>query len=281
MPDIEDIITYPTPLVPWNHPLFEEKELEVWVKRDDLSHPVLSGNKFRKLQYSLKNASLQGYSKLLSFGGAFSNHLYAMAGVAKYLDFEVKMIIRGEELHIKSNETLAFAHANGVKLQFVERSEYKVKDQFQDQNYFTIPEGGSSFYCLQGMKEMVDEILTVLNPHFILTSAGTGGTAAGILSNSRFEGKVVAVSTLKGGAFLRQSIKDLYPKDENLLLWQDYHFGGYAKNTNELEKFISAMPFPLEHVYTGKMFYAFWDQMLKNFFPPKTKIVLYHSGGIK
>jgi 1-aminocyclopropane-1-carboxylate deaminase len=287
MTKIEDLIKLPTPLQKWDDPLFKEKGVEVYVKRDDLSHQVLAGNKFRKLKYSLLAAERGGFDSLLSFGGAFSNHLYAMAGVCKYTAFKVRMIVRGEELHENSSPTLAFAHQCGAELIFVSRTAYRDKKSLAHkfgQNSFIIPEGGSNEYCLQGVSEMVDEITNVITPSHIAAAMGTGGTVAGLLSSS-FNGTIIGVSALKGGGFLRNDVFELLKKQKDFMLFEDYHFGGYARHTPELLDFIKQLDadaqIPLEHVYTGKLFYAIKDQIKEGEILAGSCVVIYHSGGLQ
>ncbi|SOE23642.1 1-aminocyclopropane-1-carboxylate deaminase [Spirosomataceae bacterium TFI 002] len=285
---IEDLVQLPTPLQKWSHPLFIEKSVNVYVKRDDLSHPILSGNKFRKLKYNLRAAKSKGFESLLSFGGAFSNHLYAMAGVCKYSDFKVKMLIRGDELNPDSSSTLAFANECGVELIFVDRKSYRDKAdlvQKYGSDSFIIPEGGSNKNALLGVSELVDEIMVDIEPNYIIAAMGTGGTVAGLLSNEIYDGKIIGVSSLKGGSFLKGEVDLLLDKSSDFDLWVDYSFGGYAKHTDELLRFIANIEqeyeFPLEHVYTAKLFFAVLDKVKNDYFPIDSQIVIYHSGGLQ
>lgn len=285
---IEEIVQLPTPLQKWENPLFERKGVAVLVKRDDLINPTWGGNKYRKLKYNLREASSNGYKGLLSFGGAYSNHLFAIAGISKLTDFKVRMIIRGDELKENSSSTLDFADKAGVELIFVSRSEYRDKAsliaQYGD-DFFVIPEGGSNEFCLKGVSEMVDELLEVLMPDYVIAACGSGGTVAGILSNDSFKNDVIGVPVLKGGEFLRKEINTLIGSKLTFKLWTDYHFGGYARNNSELlafmDKVIYETGIPLEHVYTGKLFYALYDMVENGYFESGSKIVLYHSGGLQ
>ena len=289
MIELESFIDIPTPLVQLKDELFIENEVEVYVKRDDLTHSFVSGNKFRKLQYNFKKAENKQYTKILTFGGAYSNHIAAVAYAAKALGFESKAIIRGDELSENSSPTLSFCAEQGMEFQFVSRTAYRDKNLFiSDQTFYCIPEGGSNFLALEGVSEMVDEIQNeISNVDYIALAMGTGGTVAGVLSNPNFRGRAIGVSVLKNGAFLLDDIKKL---DANLDLdrfdfWGGYDFGGYAKTTSELLSFMyefeSKHGFLIEQVYTAKLFYGIYDKIKNGYFKKGTKIVVIHTGGIQ
>lgn len=287
--DFEKHIQYPSPLRELAHPLFHEKKLRVWLKEDYRTHPALSGNKFRKLKYNLIEAKAKGFRKLLTFGGAHSNHIYAVAAAGPLFGFQTEALIRGDELHNTSSPTLKFAHQQGMKLHFVSRSDYRQKDKLTASfvsDQYLIPEGGSNTLALKGCAEMWDEVLEILQPDHLILAAGTGGTAAGILSNAKSQTQVHAVPVLKGGAFIREEVEMLLGTPQRrLTLHTGFHFGGYAKTNTELSEFIeqSELLFntELDHVYTGKMCYAAMQLIAENAFSPGQKIVLYHSGGLQ
>lgn len=287
MLDFERVINIPTPLIHINDEIFLEKGVEVYVKRDDLTHPFISGNKFRKLKYNLLEAEEKGISKLLTFGGAYSNHLSAFAFACKAFGFEGKCLVRGEELTVSSSPTLSFAHEQGLELEFVSRESYRDKVQLAEvygKDYFVIPEGGSNNQALKGVGELIGELGDF---NYLVTACGTGGTMAGLLKNAKSEQNIVGVSALKGGDFLREDIARFLHRDfpENATLLTDFHFGGYAKYNSELLGFIDNFEakhgIVLEQVYTGKAFFAFYELLKQDYFKPKSKIILLHTGGLQ
>jgi 1-aminocyclopropane-1-carboxylate deaminase len=279
----------PTPLRQLNDALFEEKKIEVWLKEDHLTHPLISGNKYRKLKYNLVKARELNKSKLLSFGGAYSNHIHALAAAGKLFGFETECIIRGDELHPRSSPTLSFAHDHGMQLQFVTRADYRNKDLLAnryDNSWYIIPEGGSNNEALAGCSEMVDELLDQIKPTHICCAAGTGGTAAGILSNIYYQGKIEVFPVLKNGFFIRKEIDKLTDfKDDRISLHTSFHFGGYGKCSNELSLFIENSEYKynttLDEVYTGKLVYGVLDLIREDYFEANSVVVIYHSGGLQ
>lgn len=284
MLDFESIIQIPTPLEKIEEDLFEDKGVEVYVKRDDLTHPLLSGNKFRKLKYNLLEAERQGIKRLLTFGGAYSNHLSAFAFACRTFGFRGEAVVRGEELHAGSSPTLAFVHSQGVKLTFVSREAYRSKQVHVEEGCFVIPEGGSNRLAVKGVAELVAEIGPA---DYLLTACGTGGTLAGLLAGASADTRVLGVSVLKNGGFLEEEVAKLlsrpFPQEAKLL--PDYHFGGYARWTAHLAEFIRGFEakhgIRLEQVYTGKMVYAFYDLLRRDFFRPGSRVVLLHTGGLQ
>ncbi len=287
MLDFEKIIHLPTPLVPLHEEVFSKKGIEVFIKRDDLTHEFISGNKFRKLKYNLIEARKIGVNKLLTFGGAYSNHLSAFAFACKAFGFEGKVLVRGEELNENSSPTLVFAASCGVDLLFVSREEYRDKNKLvtaYEDDFFVIPEGGSNTLALRGVGELINEMGDF---DYLLTSCGTGGTMAGLIQNCPEKSQILGVSVLKGGEFLKDDITNLLQKtfSKNATLLTDYHFGGYAKYTQELLDFIRVFEkkhsILLEQVYTAKTFFAFYDLLEKDYFKPNSKVVLLHTGGLQ
>jgi 1-aminocyclopropane-1-carboxylate deaminase len=259
------------------------------VKRDDLLHPTIMGNKWRKLKYNLQEAKNQEYKTLLTFGGAYSNHIYAVASAGAEFGFETIGIIRGDELNPNSNETLKYATKMGMKLIFVSRTEYLYKEKLAEKygiNSYILPQGGTNLLALKGASEVMDEIENQIKPSFVCVSIGTGGTFKGMVSARKVGLKIVGFPVLKG--FVIDSIN--FPEfdflqNNNFEICTDYHFGGYGKYNNVLIDFIQTFEnehnIPLEQVYTGKMFYGVIDLINKGYFPKNSKIVLVHTGGLQ
>ncbi len=296
---INRILTLPSPLQKLDDALFFEKGIEVFIKRDDLIHPEISGNKWRKLKYNLLDAQKHGIRQIVTFGGAFSNHIYATAAAGKYFGFETVGIIRGDELNENSSETLKFASECGMKLHFVSRIQYReLRDNNHDNSLIQsfkhsklIPEGGTTPLALKGVGEMVEEIFEQLGhaPDYIICPIGTAGTFSGIIAKTNIKTKVIGVCVLKNGHYLLNEITNLASKlngDSNQnfeILWNEHH-GGYAKKTPELIDFVSKFnaehDFEIEPIYSGKMFFAFYKNIL-NIIRPNSKVILIHTGGLR
>lgn len=285
----------PTPLQRLSNEEIEKVGVQLYIKRDDLIHPTVSGNKWRKLKYNLLEAQARGEQAILTFGGAYSNHLYATAAAGNALELKTIGIVRGLELEGKENATLQFCREQGMQLHFVTREEYRQRhsNEYLQQiaarfgNPYLVPEGGTTDLALKGVAEMVHEVESQLGamPDFIATAAGTGGTAAGILSAGA---NVLAFAVLKGGDFLRDDIRQLlkgHKEPGTLTLLTDYHFGGYAKWNGELlgfmQNFRAAFGIQLEQVYTAKMFYGIFNLIQKGYFKPGATIVAVHTGGLQ
>lgn len=280
-----------TPLQQVTDEILLQKKINLFIKRDDLIDEHLSGNKFFKLKYNLIDAAENNYSTLLSFGGAYSNHIYSLAYAGKIFGFKTIGVIRGEE-HLPLNPTLSFAKECGMEFYYLSRSDYRkkyseeilsrLKKKFGD--FYFIPEGGSNFLAVRGCSEIPKRIEA--NYDYILCACGTGGTIAGIIDGSDEISKVIGVAVLKNASFLKNDISKIsQTKKSNWEILLDYHFGGYAKFDNELIQFIKYFEkkfnIPLEPIYTGKMLFAIYDLTKKNFFPENCTIVAYHSGGLQ
>jgi 1-aminocyclopropane-1-carboxylate deaminase len=268
------------------------KGVRLWVKRDDLIHPDISGNKWRKLKYNLIFAKEKQYQTLLTKGGAFSNHIYATAAAGLHYDFQTIGIIRGEEV---KNPTLDFARRCGMNLHFVDRSTFRnINESFDFQtlgidasNAYFLPEGGTNSLALKGSAELVAETITQLDfcPDFWCVAAGTGGTASGLIQGLDNQAEILVFSALKGD-FLKNDIDSLLGNQYvNWNLQSDYHFGGYAKFTPELRAFIKDFnqknDILLDPIYTGKLFYGIFDLIEKDFFPKGATILAVHTGGLQ
>lgn len=289
------IPSLPTPLQELTDEVIKKAGIRLFIKRDDLIHPTVSGNKWRKLKYNLQQAISENTTTLLTFGGAYSNHLYATAAAGNALGLKTIGIVRGEDYAEKLTPTLLFCQEQNMTLHFVSRQEYRRRNDpeyltelsIKFENPYIIPEGGTSDLALKGVEEMTFEVEDGLQrkPDFYAVAVGTGGTAAGILSSGN---NVLAFSALKGGGFLKTDIESLLTeKDQtgNLQLFTDYHFGGYAKWTPELVAFMTEFKqnhnIQLEQVYTAKMFYGLYDLIKQDFFKRDTVIVAVHTGGLQ
>lgn len=265
--------------------------LNITIKRLDLVHPHISGNKFFKLKYNLLVAQQQGYKKLLTFGGAYSNHIAATAYAAQLLGFESLGIIRGEELASKLlNATLNTAQQMGMQFQFISRENYRLKQspaylaQLQQDypDYYVIPEGGTNPLAIQGCQEILNS-QDRENYDLICCAVGTGGTIAGLIEASHSQQQVLGFSALKGD-FLSTEVEQLTPK-RNWQITDQYCCGGYAKTTPKLLQFIQDFEqryqIPLEQVYTGKMLLGLSDLIQQSTFSIDHRILVIHSGGLQ
>lgn len=266
--------------------------IELFIKREDLLHPIISGNKYRKLKYNLAAAKAQGFTKLLTFGGAFSNHIAATAGAGKEYGFDTIGVIRGEEIaaKIKDNPSLRFAQENGMHFHFVDRTAYqhKTDESFIAAlhqlygHFYLIPEGGTNDLAIKGCEEILIKTDKEYFTH-ICCAMGTGGTISGIINSCDEKQHVIGFSSLKGD-FLSDVIRN-FAKQENWNTNCDYHFGGYGKVSDELVQFLNdfycSTKIPLDPVYTGKMMFGILDMIDKNYFPPQSKILAIHTGGLQ
>ncbi|MEB8345751.1 pyridoxal-phosphate dependent enzyme [Flavobacteriaceae bacterium KMM 6898] len=272
-------------------PILQEKRVTLFMKREDLIHPYISGNKFRKLTYNLSEAKRMGFDTLLTFGGAYSNHIAASAYAGKEQGLNTIGIIRGEELadNWQENPTLLWAKEQGMEFKFIPRQRYRTKEspEFLQQlkeefgSFYSIPEGGANALAVKGCEEILMENDTTFD--VICASVGTGGTIAGLINSAGSHQKVIGFPALKGD-FLRKDICK-FAQRENWILESGYHFGGYGKVTGELIDFMndfkSKTSIPLDPVYTGKMLFGILDLVRKDYFEPNTKILAIHSGGLQ
>lgn len=297
-----------TPLTQLTSPIFAKYGVEVWVKRDDLNHPLIQGNKWHKLRLNIEAAQQQGKSQLLTFGGAFSNHIAATAVAAHAIEMESIGIIRGEELKEMPNrwsETLKHAHRMGMQFEFISRARYRQKNNLkylqrlseQYPNAYILPEGGSNSLAVAGFEQPVAQLMAQI-PEWshLFCAVGTGGTLAGLIKHTeqtirqhaphktRF---IYGIPVLKQGDSLRPIIQQ-WIGETGHVQWQlltDYHFGGYAKTTPDLlafkSEFEQQFAIPLDPVYTVKMVAAFYDQLQKGQIKAGSKVVLWHTGGLQ
>ena len=261
------------------------------VVRDDMLHPFVSGNKFRKLKYNIQFAKANGYETLLTFGGAFSNHIAAVAAAGKELNFKTIGIIRGEELESKiyENATLSFAQDCEMQLHFISREAYRqktetkfinhLKEQFGD--FYILPEGGTNALAVQGCEEILEDISE--NADYICVPVGTGGTMAGLVKASRKDQQILGFSALKG-TFQSEEIGK-YTSKTNFSITDAYCFGGYSKIDVDLIRFINKFKretnIPLDPIYTGKMMFGIVDLLKKGHFKENSRIFAIHTGGLQ
>ncbi len=274
----------------------EEFEISLFMKREDQIHPFISGNKYRKLKYNVLKADEQNKQTLLTFGGAYSNHISAVAFAGKEFGFKTIGIIRGDELSkdldltLGQNITLRLAYDHGMKFKFVSRSDYRfkhtpefieeLKNEFDD--FYLVPEGGTNDLAVKGCEEILkddDDIFDV-----ICCAIGTGGTISGIINSANKDQKVLGFPALKEN-FLHKEIEKYTIDCKNLSLIRDYHFGGFGKVSTELITFINNFKketgIPLDPIYTGKMMFGIVDMVKKGTFKKGTKILAIHTGGLQ
>ncbi len=271
-------------------------DVSLYIKREDQIHPLISGNKYRKLKYNILKAQDENQHTLLTFGGAFSNHICAVALAGKEFGFKTIGIIRGDELKkdfeqtLEQNPTLQMAHENGMQFDFVSRSEYRLKhlsnfiDKLREKhgNFYLIPEGGTNELAIKGC----EEILQPEDKEFdvICVPIGTGGTISGIINSICDSQKVLGFPALKGD-FLNREIDKYTIQNKNWSLINKYHFGGFAKINEELIMFINRFKnetlISLDPIYTGKMLYGLIDMIKHKYFEKGTKILAIHTGGLQ
>jgi 1-aminocyclopropane-1-carboxylate deaminase len=268
-----------------------DNDLSLSVKREDLIHPEVSGNKFRKLKYNLLEAENQHKDTLLTFGGAFSNHIAATAAAGKEFGFKTIGIIRGEELagDMEANPTLSYAHSCGMHLEFISREAYRKKDseefiqalRLKFEDFYLLPEGGTNSLAIKGC----EEILTPEDSDFdyICVPVGTGGTMAGIINATEPYQQVIGFSALKGD-FLNKEVSSYVTKN-NWEVTDAFSFGGYGKVNAGLICFINNFKketgIPLDPVYTGKMMYGITELAKAGKFKKKSRILAVHTGGLQ
>lgn len=266
-------------------------DISLTIKREDMIHPFVSGNKFRKLKYNLLQAKAENKTTLLTFGGAFSNHIAAVAFAGKEQGFKTIGIIRGDELldRIEDNPTVKFAQENGMQFEFVSRENYRLKNEesyienlkqkFGD--FYLVPEGGTNELAVKGCEEILTNEDSVFQ--YVCCAVGTGGTISGLINSALPHQKILGFPALKGD-FLKDEIR-IFAQKDNWNLISDYHFGGYGKINLELIEFINAFfeenKVPLDPIYTGKMVFGVIDLIHKNYFPANSKILIIHTGGLQ
>ena len=270
---------------------FTNQDLKLSILREDLIHPEISGNKFRKLKYNLLEAKKLGYNQLLTFGGAFSNHIAATAAAGKLHGFKTIGLIRGEELKdkIDTNATLRFAKNCGMELHFISREAYREKNNslfIEDlknkfPSTYVVPEGGTNDLAINGCKEILFDQCDEFN--FIASAIGTGGTIAGLIEASKPHQHLLGFPSLKGD-FLQKEVENL-TKKRNFTIFNEYHFGGYGKVNEELINFVNyfkkTTQIQLDPIYTGKMVFGVLQLIKNHYFSDSSKILMIHTGGLQ
>ncbi|WP_266366933.1 1-aminocyclopropane-1-carboxylate deaminase/D-cysteine desulfhydrase [Tellurirhabdus rosea] len=299
-------------------PFPEPVPIALYLKRDDELHPAVSGNKWRKLKYNLLEARRLGHDTLLTYGGAYSNHIHALAAAGQVFGFRTIGVIRGEDHRERDTPTLAYARAQGMHLHFVSRAQFRDKTGagFQESlrqqfgRFYNVPEGGTNALAVQGVAEVVAEIRAQLGrePDYLCCPVGTGGTLAGLVSSRTGATQILGFAALKGLQTLEAVADPSRGLAQAQILFQEtiddqktgeplkrsattsrvltgYHFGGYARTTPELLQFIRQFEartgVRIEQVYTGKMLYGIYDLARQGFFPDKATVVALHTGGLQ
>ena len=279
-------LPFEPPVEKINLQLFQDKNIEVFIKRDDMIHPFVSGNKWRKLKYVFRHAKENNITHLVSFGGAYSNHLLALACAGAMCGFKTTAFVRGEEV---KNHMLLLCKIWGMNLIFVSRESYRNKrklfdDTFSgDVNTMFIDEGGRGELAMQGCEEILDNIDTDLTHAFC--AVGTGTTLAGIAKRaSQLNISAEGICVLKGAEEIDRDVEMLAPNLQNWKIHHHFHRGGYAKTDDELMEFIktiaSTTGILLDQVYTAKMMKAVFELTAQNYFKPNSKLLLIHTGGL-
>lgn len=290
------MLKLPSPLQKIENELTRKFNVQLFIKRDDLIHQEISGNKWRKLKYNIKQAAYENKKTILTFGGAFSNHITATAKACAVFGFKSIGIIRGEE-YFPLNKSLQFAKDCGMQLFYLDRENYKSKNiasflsqsLFAENDIYFLPEGGANELAVKGCAEIVDEIHTQLaednnkNFDFICCACGTGTTLTGIASNLKSHQQAIGIAVLKYDK-LQEEILQNNPNLSSSISIFNYPFGGYAKTSPQLIQFIkefyTAHHILLDYVYTGKMMFGVFDLLSKNYFPKNSTIVVVHTGGV-
>jgi len=277
------------PLQELSDSLLLEKKIRLFILREDLIHPHISGNKWRKLYYNIDAAKQNELTRLITFGGAYSNHIAATAAAGKEFGFKTLGFIRGEE-QLPLNSTLSYAMDCGMEFRYLSRSDYRLKNDpaflksllKNEKEYYLIPEGGTNKLAVKGC----EEILTNLSIDFdyVCCACGTGGTISGLINSLKSSQKAIGFPALKGAHFLNEEIE----KFTNNSQWElnlDYHFGGYAKAKPDLINFMNSFKakhnITLDPVYTGKMLFGLWDLIEKDYFRAGSTIIAVHTGGLQ
>ena len=299
-----------SPLQQIHHPVFIKAKITVMIKRDDLIHPIISGNKWRKLKFNITLAKQQNKKGIVSFGGAYSNHIHALAFACYQQNITCTAIIRGEA-HYQNNFTLSWARHWGMSLVFVDRATYKKRHevaylqtlQAEYVDHLIIPEGGSNAHALKGMGEVIAELNQQTSFDTLITPVGSGGTLAGLITADNDQHQLLGIAVLKSSTslntietselhscrYLTEQVKKLLPdKSKKYNQWEilsDFHRGGYAKfsaaDCQRIIDFNKITQLTFEPVYSGKMILALLDLIALGYFPEHHRIVLLHTGGLQ
>jgi len=276
----------PSPLQEIYDSLWEEQNIRILIKRDDLIHPIISGNKWRKLNEYIQLAQQTPDKYILSFGGAYSNHLYSLAYVGHVLGLQTIGIVRGDELNAESNPYLNQMKQWGMNLYFISREAYRKKEipsKLSKTPFLVIPEGGYGDLGMKGMQVLAEEIEHESKADVLITALGTGTTALGLIQN--YNVKTIGILTLQNKKEIEDHIKEHSIIADHLEINTDYVFNKYAKSHDFLDefclKFEKLHQIKIEPIYTGRMFFGLYDLIKKKYFKPGSTIVALHTGGIK
>ncbi len=289
MSNIQPLPSNPAPLQRIDPLLAESLPITLYLKRDDLLHPLVSGNKWRKLKYNLIAAQEQGFQTLLTFGGARSNHLYATAAAGQLLGLKTIGVVRGDEPALLNSPTIRFCQAAGMTIHPVSRAAFREKESPDFLAHlvqlfgpaYILPEGGTNDLAIRGTAEIMPEIIEQLGtaPDVVCCAVGTGGTVLGLATSAPPQTEVIGFMALKGWS---PPLDSAYP---NLSYQTAYHFGGYAKTTAELLRFMVDFEVQtgtlIEQVYTAKMLFGVLDLARKGHFKPHPTVVAVHTGGLQ
>ena len=296
MPNHFDLFQYKSvPIQEIYDPIFEEHHVRVLVKREDKVHPIISGNKWHKLRYNVLQAIQENHNQIISFGGAYSNHLHALAYAAEQSGMSSIGVVRGEKTE-PLNSTLQFVIDHGMKIHYVNRQTYRKKNTESFINSlikqygrsYIVPEGGSNALAVKGCREMLNNVPMPFN--VVCCACGTGATLAGLIVGLKADQRAIGFAVLKGGGFLIKDVERLSSRSDTNAnqgwdVMLDYHMGGYAKVPSELKSFVLAFEekhaIPLDPIYTGKMFYGLYDLIRKGHFKRGETILAIHSGGLQ
>lgn len=269
--------------------LSADKKIAVAILRLDRVHPVISGNKWFKLKFYIEDAKRQNKKKLITFGGAWSNHIVATACAASLNNLQATGIIRGDESASYSN-TLNAARDYKMEFRFISREEYRKKNILPDlltDDAYIIAEGGYGKMGAEGFSTALEYCDKNSFTHFVC-AVGTGTMMAGIIKSISGHQQVIGIPVLKNNNDLLPAIKQLLTPGErlkNFILIEDYHFGGYAKHNSDLTSFMNSLyresKIPTDIVYTGKFLWGINDLIRKNYFPANSHILVIHSGGLQ
>jgi 1-aminocyclopropane-1-carboxylate deaminase len=295
-------IQIPSPVQRINHTVFRQAEVDVFLKRDDLIHPAISGNKWRKLKYNLEAIKDQKLEGFITFGGAYSNHLAAAAYAGKQADIDMIALVRGE-IDDMQNPTLNFVKACGMQLQALSRAAYKSKAdadflmqlQAQYPKHLIIPEGGANLFGVRGCIEILEE--TDFTPEIVVAPLGSATTFTGLVLSAKPQSELWGFPAVKGGAYLRNTVNNFITKAKETGLvpatfpspkWQlitSYHFGGFAKTTPAFIHFLNAFyaetGIPLDPIYSGKMMYGLLEEIKAGRIKPGGTVLVLHTGGLQ
>lgn len=275
----------------WKDKIFTEKKLSVTVLRLDKIHPVISGNKWFKLKNYLTRTIDEHKAGIISAGGAWSNHLSALAFACKELGIPSVGAIRGEKPSEYSS-TLKDLEAWGMQLEFIARDQFRDEQFLSTQmlkkypDYLWIPMGGEGMTAVEGVKELT-RIIEFPNHDFLACAVGTGTFLTGLLENSNSNQQVLGISSLKASpeSLMIEKTVESFSNRTNFRVLYDYHFGGFGKADSSLVNYMNELfietGIPTDFVYTAKLFFAIQHLAAKDFFPPKSRVLVIHSGGLQ